>query len=860
MPDLRAWFVRHRLALGIAVGCVLITLSFVSLEKLTRDISFADVRHAVHTLSITQIVAALALSAGSYLALTFYDVLALRVVGHPQRWRTAAFASFTSYALSHNLGMPLLTGGAVRYRAYAGAGLDGPSIAKVIGIASGAFWAGIVTVAAVAAAFDATPFVVIGHALGVTGLRGLGIAVLLLGVATVWISGRVRQPVLVLDFELPVPRPGQSVALIGVAVLDVLFSSAALLVLIPHLSPSLLPLFLLAYACAIAAAVVAHVPGGIGVFEAAMLALLPIDRAPLFAALIAYRVIYYLLPLAIGIAMLAWSEGRRVRSSLRLLGEARDVASGLAPIVLSAATFVGGGMLLLSGSLPALRDRMGVLSSLLPLPFIEASHVAASLVGTALLLLSPVLYRRLDGAFVATRALLIAGAVFSLAKGIDYEEAIICLTLAGLLQWTRHGFYRRTTMTSQPFGFTWFGSVATVIGLATWAGFFAYRKIPYSNDLWWQFTLDADAPRFLRGLLGVSIVLGIGVGWKLLAPTAVGRLDAVPLDDLAAARTVLDQAVRSDAMLALTGDKRFILSADRDAFLMYQVQGATWIVMGDPVGPRGAWDDLLWQIRDLVDREQGRLVLYEISPPTLDLALSMGLSVVKYGEEALVHLPGFSLDRPCLRGIRRSERTLVKKGAQFRIVPAAELAEILPELSIISDDWLRAKGQQEKGFSLGRFDAAYLGNFDVGVVELSGRLIAFANIWAIPNKAEISIDLMRHRDDAPSGTMDFLFANLMLWARDQHYTSFSLGVAPLSGIEDRRLAPAWARIAAFIFRHGERFYGFRGLRAYKDKFAPAWEPRYIAGPHGIALLQAMRDLLSLVGSPVNPATPSRFPG
>ena len=114
---------------------------------------------------------------------------------------------------------------------------------------------------------------------------------------------------------------------------------------------------------------------------------------------------------------------------------------------------------------------------------------------------------------------------------------------------------------------------------------------------------------------------------------------------------------------------------------------------------------------------------------------------------------------------------------------------------------------------------------------------------------------MRHRSDAPPGTMDFLLVNLMLWAQAQGYARFSLGMAPLSGIEDRRLAPAWAKAAAFIFRHGERFYGFRGLRTYKEKFAPGWEPRYIAGPGGIGLLQGLRDLSRLIGRP----QPAQYP-
>ncbi len=94
---------------------------------------------------------------------------------------------------------------------------------------------------------------------------------------------------------------------------------------------------------------------------------------------------------------------------------------------------------------------------------------------------------------------------------------------------------------------------------------------------------------------------------------------------------------------------------------------------------------------------------------------------------------------------------------------------------------------------------------------------------------------MRHLAEMPYGTMDFLFVQLMQWGRDQGYRWFNLGMAPLSGIRSRRLAPMWARIGALLYRHGDAFYGFEGLRAYKDKFSPTWTPRYIGAPPGLGL-------------------------
>jgi phosphatidylglycerol lysyltransferase len=492
---------------------------------------------------------------------------------------------------------------------------------------------------------------------------------------------------------------------------------------------------------------------------------------------------------------------------------------------------------------------MGTLAAVVPLPFIEASHIAASLVGTGLLLLAPGLYRRLDGAFVATRALLVAGAAFSLIKGIDYEEAIVCLSLAAVLQWTRGAFYRRTALTQLPIGRAylsdaWLATVGVSVAAITWAGFFAYRHVPYDDQLWWQFAWGGDAPRFLRATLATAVVLAAALLWRWLGP--MRRVPDSPADPAAVAGA-LARADRTDAMLALTGDKRFLLAEDGTAMLMYQLHGTSWIVMGDPIGDPAAWPALLWRIRDLADAAQGRLLLYQITAPVLDLAIGMGLHIVKYGEEAIVDLPALSFDTPRMRSLRKAERAAARRGLTFRIVPATQVPALMPELAAISADWTAAKGHAEKGFSLGRFDPVYLAHFDMALALADDRIVAFANLWLTANLAEASVDLMRHRGDAPAGSMDYLFVHILQWAKDAGYRRFSLGIAPLSGIAGRRLAPAWARAAALVFNHGERFYGFRGLRAYKEKFDPDWEPRYIAGPGGIALVQALRDLSLLIG-------------
>jgi phosphatidylglycerol lysyltransferase len=219
---------------------------------------------------------------------------------------------------------------------------------------------------------------------------------------------------------------------------------------------------------------------------------------------------------------------------------------------------------------------------------------------------------------------------------------------------------------------------------------------------------------------------------------------------------------------------------------------------------------------------------------------------LKLGEEAIVPLTDFSLEGSHRKGLRRTERDFAKRGATFAVIPRESVAEHLDELQRISEDWLESKATREKGFSLGRFDRTYLQNFPIAVVYEEGRVVAFANIWQGAPGTALSIDLMRYTKEASGGVMEYLFIELMRWGHEQGFKEFSLGMAPLSGLPDRALAPLWARAGGWLFRHGEHFYNFQGLRQYKEKFDPEWRPRYLASPGGLALPRILASVATLI--------------
>lgn len=832
-----------------ALSLLFFALALWLLHHELRDFHYRDVTRYLAAVPAQRVLLALACAAGGYLALTGYDALALRFLGIRLPYRKVALASFTGYAFSNTLGLPLLTGIPLRARFYSGWGLSALDIARMLLFSQLTFWLGFASLAG--AAFLLAPVALPARlGLPVATLRPVGALLLGLTASYLAVSAVRRRPFTLRGMELPMPRPPVALSQIAVSSVDWALAAAVLHSLLPDEWNITFGRFLVVFLFAQVAGLISNVPGGLGVFETLMVLLLPpeLPKPQLLAAMVAWRGIYYFLPFLLAVASLgAYELGRRREQMDRLARSVGGWAPDIVPQLLAITTFVGGGVLLVSGATPAVHSRLSWLQGFLPLPVIEVSHFLGSLAGAALLFLALGLQRRLDAAYQLTLALLASGIVFSLAKGLDWEEALIlAVMLAALAPCHRH-FDRKAALTAQPFTPGWIAAIAIVLLGSLWLGFFAYQHVDYSAELWWRFTLTGNAPRFLRASVGVAaLALAVGIG-RLLRPVPPEPSPPGP-EELQRAATVAAASPKTHAWLALLGDKELLFSDQGDAFLMYGVEGRSWVSMGDPIGPDRERAELAWKLRELADRHGGWTCFYQVGPESLPLYVDLGLSLVKLGEEARVPLAGFSLEGSGRKKMRHAHKKLQEAGCRFEVVPADRVDEaLLDDLQRISDDWRGGKSTREKGFSLGFFDRGYLRRFPIALIRDSEKTVAFANLWLSGGDEELSVDLMRHTEKAPTGVMDYLFTELMLWGAARGYRWFSLGMAPLSGLEARSLAPLWSRMGALVFRHGEHFYNFQGLRRYKDKFDPVWEPRYLACPGGLALPRILADIAALIG-------------
>jgi phosphatidylglycerol lysyltransferase len=656
-----------------------------------------------------------------------------------------------------------------------------------------------------------------------------------------------RQPIRLFRLELPLPPPWMGFAQLGVSALDWTLAAAVVYVLLPQSNLSFLGL-LAAFLPAQLLGLASHLPGGVAVFEGLMVILLRpfLSSAQLLPALVVYRAIYYLLPLAAALVALVADELRQRRGpASREHAFFGWLSEQITPRVVAVFTFLAGASLLFSGATPSAPGRLAWLDDLLPLGVIEVSHFLGSIVGAGLLLVSRGLSRRLDAAYDLTVAGVALGIAASLLKGADFGEAALLALLLLVLWRARPAFDRRAALFDTPFSPGWMVAIVGTLGASVWLGLFAFQHVEYSHELWWQFELGREASRFLRASVGAAVAVALFGFARLMRPA---RHEAPePTDaDLEAAGAVIAAQAATFPYLVYLRDKALLFDEERRGFVMYASQGRTWVALGDPVGPPERMARLVRLFLESCDDFGGVPVFYEVGKESLHHYADFGLTFVKLGEEARVDLGSFSIEGSQASKHRQAIKRLARDGAAFRVLLPAEVPAVMDRLRVVSDDWLRERAGSEKAFSLGSFDPGYVQRFPVAVVEHGGSIVAFANIWPGPGRHELSLDLMRYHRDAPKGVMEALFVHLMRWGQNEGYQWFGLGMAPFSGFEASPVAPLWTRLGRLLFDHGAPFYNFQGLRAYKEKFDPVWESRYLAYPGGLALPGILADVAALV--------------
>jgi len=289
------------------------------------------------------------------------------------------------------------------------------------------------------------------------------------------------------------------------------------------------------------------------------------------------------------------------------------------------------------------------------------------------------------------------------------------------------------------------------------------------------------------------------------------------------------------AHLTILPDKTYFFSNSKEGYVSYTVVGNVAVALGDPVGPAKEAEKIIEEFKGFCLENDWHPVFYQTLPDFLPIYRKQGFQFLKIGEEAIVNLETFTLSGKLSKNLRQTVNHALKKGYSTEILLPPQDDVIIRQLKKVSDIWLKHQKGTEKRFSLGWFEHDYLASCAIMVVRgEKGGIIAFANIIPTYNRHEGTIDLMRKLPEA-EGVMDLLFVHLAEYFREQGYTGLNLGLAPLSGLGENSGARGTEKLAHFFYENFNKFYNFKGLRKYKEKFNPDWEPRYLIYPNIMSL-------------------------
>jgi phosphatidylglycerol lysyltransferase len=838
---------RLLLSLAIAFGLVAFVLVF---GDVIAGVDYSETIRTLRRLPSDRVALAVAATLLSYVGFVGREATALAYVGASVPRLALWLCAVSAAALGNVAGFGVLTGAAVRYRIYGAVGVTPFDIARVVAFVMAGFVIGLAVVGGGAAIAEAAEVgAMFGWPPGLARATGvvavLASTIVLVGAPSIsrlrghWFAAFSHRAILS-------QVVWTAVRLVGAA--------AALWALLPPGMIGLAP-FLPLYSAAAALAALSHVPGGVGIFEFTVLWALRGHAAPeaVAAALIGYRAIYFVLPLLFSAANFAAFEARAAFDPAPPRPDDRiaRAAERLTPTFVSVVAFGLGVLLIVSGATPTFGARLDLLSRHVPLWLLEASSFLGSILGVAFLFLARGLIDRRDGAWRLAAAAALASLMFSLLKGLAFGEAALLICFLALLLATRQRFTRPTSLFDQPFTWGWFVGVGAILASAFGVLWLAFHDSQTGIGDSWAFAFDAQAPRALRAVLGASVAAAGFALWLLLrAPS--GRAAPPDGESLARALAVIDAGPRGEALMALMGDKTLMFSPSGRSFLMYGKRGRSWIALFDPIGPREEWRDLVTAFVQLAAAYGGRASFYQARPENVTFYLDLGFSAMKLGEEAVVDLDAFTLKGGAFHHLRYALKRGERDGLSFEWLDAEAATARFDDLALISTAWLEARRGEEKGFSVAAFEPNFLARQRVALVSERGRPVAFASVMATRMGREATLGLMRFVETDSPVTMDFLITRLALALREQGFARFSLGAAPLAGVAPTALSTRWGRIAGFIWRHGDRFYNFQGLRAFKNKFSPSWEPRYFVSSGAIGPFVALADAVALIGAGAKP--------
>lgn len=608
---------------------------------------------------------------------------------------------------------------------------------------------------------------------------------------------------------------------------------------------SVLPLYVVAQLLG----VISMIPGALGSFDVMMmleLSLMRIPKPTIVIWLLLFRIFYYIVPLIIAGIMFLHNLAEQVNEFFD--GLPLIIVQNTAHFLITAFMYISGILMLLAAAVPDITADNKLFARLYPFTFFFIHQLSTVLFAIAMLACARGLGSKVKKAYWPTLVLLLIGIISTWWNLRTMSLTIYLAIVLILILLSKKELYRAKLQYSiSKFAgdlLIFAGSciLYVIVGVINDPKYSKAHRIP-------NFFLFPGEKVWLSGLLG--LVLGLILLVLILHYFCFGRDPFMRQESFNAdrVRKVIDQFGGSrTSHLAFLRDKSLYFYQENDQdqlFFMYRRKYDRLIVMGDPIGNQELVRPALRQFLREADLYNYQLVFYEVSGPFTMILHEFGFDFIKTGETGLVKLADFTLAGKRQRSQRALMHKFDREGYQFNVVEPPFNDDFMKEIKAVSDDWLGK--QVEKGFSLGFFDPYYIQQAPVATVsDKDGKIVAFATFMPTGGKKYLTIDLMRHSHDAPSGIMDKIFISMYLYGQENGYEYFDLGMAPLSNVGESQFSFLGEKIAHFIYEYGYHLYGFQGLRRYKNKYADIWESRYTAFRKWSSIINSMLSLVSVV--------------
>jgi uncharacterized membrane protein YbhN (UPF0104 family) len=619
--------------LPAVLGVALLAGAVYVVQREFRSLRIDDITHALDSISYSSLAIAFGFTVLSYGVLTFYDRLATMYAGHKVSYRRVAFASFCAYALSHNLGFAAVSGAAVRFRLYAHWGLTPLQIGKVVAFCSLTFGLGGMVLGGSILFFEPTAVPFFGDWLPLWALHSVGLLLWVVVAAYLTLS-RIIGRVHMFGHDVQLPGLGMAVLQVLLATVDVAVTAAIFDALLPP-QPNLTFLrFLAVYVSSYTAGLAANLPGGIGVFDTAMLlGLAPYVDAPrVVGAILIFRLYYYIIPLFLagglftGNEILLRSRALLARNAVapRMTGRRWSepdfaVATATGAVALCAALLLAIGVLSPPPDFSWLDpDYVGYAAA--------AGQFVPSLMGAGLLVLAVGLSQRVTLAWGATIVMLLIAAAFTAAQSFHFWIPAVLILAAAFIAPYRSAFYRHASLFSGPLepstAVPLFALIVCVLMLSA----FERHVSGLAGSSWWEIVLSRSIPNSLRASVALAVLIGLVATWRLIRP---GRVAWSPWNIEERRRfQALGAVPPQDADGVVWGE------AGRAAVPVRRV-GRVLLALGDPAGAEADRISVIWRMHDLAQQEGRDAAVYRAGYPFLRVYGNLGLAAFPLGADGM---------------------------------------------------------------------------------------------------------------------------------------------------------------------------------------------------------------------------------